>query len=362
MRPCFAFSAKTATKPAVLAIDEEIGLWGMQARDFRDALAALEGDDLVIEINSPGGDVMAGLGMYNMIRNSGKNITTRVTGVAASIASIIMLAGDKREMPANAFAMVHSVKSGAWGTEDELRDHADMVGKVQASLRNVYVDRMGIDEAKATEIMAKDTWLTAAECLEMGFATAVVDPVKATAKFDLGRAALPENVAKVFAAQADPAAEAAAVAEAEAAAAAAAAAAEAEAAAAAEAAAVPATPVAEAIVAEAKAKGLEAYAPFLALSCGTLVEAQARMAQAREIVALCVVAGTPDAASTHIRANATVATVRAALVEALANEDTNTDSAPRNKTGQTDTESAKPANVTPTSLWASHNKQSTKGR
>ena len=339
MRPCFAFSAKTATKPAILAIDDEIGFWGLQAREFRSALDAVEGDTLEVQINSVGGDVMAGLGMYNMLRNwagAGKQITTRVTGVAASIASIIMLAGDQREMPSNAFAMVHSVKSGAWGTADEIRDQADVVDKVQASLRNIYVDRMGIDEAKATEIMAKDTWLNADECLEMGFVTAVIDPVQATAKFDLGRAALPENVAKVFAAKADDAPEPDDV---------------------------PQTPVAEAIVVEAKAAGLEAHATFFALACASLDDAKVRMVQAREIVALCAVAGTPEQAAAHIRAGAKVADVRAALVEALAQKDEHIDNAPRNAaTGPTKGDPAKPAVVTPTSLWASHKSQSTKGR
>lgn len=354
MRPCFAFTAKTATKPAVLAIDEEIGFWGVQASDFRNALAAAEGDDLVVEINSPGGDVMAGLGMYNMIRNSGKKITTRVTGVAASIASIIMLAGDKREMPSNAFAMVHSVKSGTWGTAEEIRDHADMVDKVQTSLRNIYMERMGVDEATATEIMAKDTWLTAQECLDLGFVTAVVDPVTATAKFDLGRAALPENVAKLFSAKADEAA----AAEAEAAAAEAAAAE----AAAAEAAAVPQTPVAEAIIAAAKQAGLEAHAPFLALSCASLDEAKARMSDAREIVALCTVAGVADKAAAHIRANTTVAAVRTALVEALAKTDENIDNSQReNSSGKTGKDTASPPVVNSASIWASHNKQLKKG-
>lgn len=353
MRPCFAFSARTATTPAVLAIDEEIGFWGVQARDFRNALDALDGDELIVEINSPGGDVMAGLGMYNMLRNSGKTVTTRVTGLAASIASIIMLAGDKREMPSNAFAMVHSVQSGAWGTAEEIRAQAEVIEKIQASLRNIYVDRMGIDEAQATEIMAKDTWLTAAECLDMGFATSVVDPVTATAKFDLARAALPENVAKVFAArsdaptpppepEADPAPAPAPAPAPEPA---------------------PHTPVADAIVAEAKAAGLTAHAPFLALACDSVETARVRIGQAREIVALCNVAGQADAAAEHIRAGTAVADVRRTLAEALAQGDTQIDNAPPNTaSGQTSGNPAKPAVVTPTSLWASHNSQSKKGR
>ena len=121
--------------------------------------------------------------------------------------------------------------------------------------------------------------------------------------------------------------------------------------------------MAEAIVAEAKAAGLEAHAKFFALACTSLDDAKTRMVQAREIVALCAVAGTPEQAAAHIRTGAKVADVRAALVEALAQKDEHIDNAPRNAaTGPTNGDPAKPAVVTPTSLWASHKSQSTKGR
>ena len=340
MRPCFTLKAATATKPAVLALDEEIGFWGVQARDFRNQIDAVTGD-LEVEINSPGGDVMAGLGMYNMLRNhaaKGHKVTTRVSGVAASIASIIMLAGDNREMPSNAFAMVHAVKGGAWGTAEEIRDQAEVIDKVQASLRNIYVNRMGVDEAKATEIMAKDTWLNADECLEMGFVTAVVDPIQATAKFDMGRAELPEHVAKVFAAKADPQPEPEPEITPEP---------------------EPTGPLAESIVAKAKEFGLEAHAKHFALTCDTIEAATNRMGTAREIVALCNVVGRPDDAAALISNQKTVAEARAALTDALAETDEHVNTTPVNS-GKTNGDPAKPTVVSPTELWALHNKA--KGR
>lgn len=349
MRPCFAFTAKTATKPAVLAIDDEIGFWGVQAKDFRSQLDAVEGDELVVEINSPGGDVFAGLGMYNMLRSfaaSGKKVTTRVTGVAASIASVIFLAGDDREMPSNAMVMIHGVASGAWGTVDEIEERVAAMKKVQASMRSVYVNRLGIDEARADELTAKDNWFSAQEAKDEGIATVLTDSVEVTAKFNLDRADLPEHVAKLFAAKQDdptpdPDPE-------------------------------PAisdedkdklqTPVAEAVVALAKTSGLEAHASFLALSCATVDEAKARMVEAREIVALCTVAGMEAKAAEHIRAKATVADVRAALVEAMAASDQHTDATQGDKkSGKTGDDSASPPVVNTASLWASHNKQQTKG-
>ena len=323
MRPCFKFTAKAGKKPAVLALDEEIGFWGTQAKDFRAQLDAVEGNELVVEINSVGGDVMAGLGIYNMLRSwakDGKTVTTRVTGVAASIASIIALAGDKREMPKNTFAMVHQASTFAVGTADDMRDAADTLDKVDGSLRGIYMDRMGVDETKAKEIMAKDTWLTADEAMDLGFATALIEDIKATAKFDLARADLPANVAAIFKAEADPEQKPegddetpAAPDEPE----------------------VPDTPVAKQIEALATTAGLQAHAATFAVACTSLDEAKTRITAAKEIVALCAVAKRPDDAAKAIRANQSVEDVRAALIKAMAEADEHTNNAPPARGSQT---------------------------
>lgn len=323
MRPCFKFTAKAGKKPAVLALDEEIGFWGTQAKDFRAQLDAVEGNELVVEINSVGGDVMAGLGIYNMLRNwakDGKVVTTRVTGVAASIASIIALAGDKREMPKNTFAMVHQASTFAVGTADDMRDAADTLDKVDSSLRGIYMDRMGVDEAKAKEIMAKDTWLTADESMDLGFATALIEDIKATAKFDLARAALPDNVAAIFKAEADPEQKPEG---------------DDEPPAAPDEPDVPDTTVAKQIEVMANTAGLQAHAATFAVACTSLDEAKTRITAAKEIVALCAVAKRPDDATKAIRANQSVEDVRAALIKAMAEADEHTNNAPPARGSQT---------------------------
>jgi hypothetical protein len=269
---------------------------------------------------------MAGLGIYNMLRNwakDGKTVTTRVTGIAASIASIIALAGDKREMPKNTFAMVHQASTIAAGTSEDMRDAANWLDKVDGSLRNIYMDRMGADETKAAEIMAKDTYLTADECLDLGFATALLDDIKATAKFDLARAELPENVAAIFKAEADPEQKPEGddekpadpqeppVED------------------------VPDTPVAKQIEALANTAGLQAHAATFAVACTTVAEATARITAAKEIVALCAVAKRPDDAAKAIRANQSVEDVRAALIQAMAEADEHTNNAPPARGSQT---------------------------
>ena len=347
MRPCFAFTAKTASKPAVLAINDEIGFWGMQAKEFRQQLDAVDGD-LLVEINSPGGDVFAGLAMYNMLRSAaeaGRQITTKVTGIAASIASVIALAGDKRLMPKNTMAMLHGASTGVWGTADELREQADVVDKINANMQQLYAARMGVDADVAASFVAKDNWFTADECLENGFATDLIDEVSLTAKFDMEHSELPDNIKAMFKAQDEQSepepepepeptqAEVTALAE----------------------------PEAQKIAAMAEGLGLGAHATFFALSCDSVATATARMEVAREITALCDVTGMKAEAKALIRAGTTLADARTALMAKLAAEDTHIESAPRNTEVTASGDKSKPTGVNTGSIWASHNAQ-LKGR
>lgn len=338
MRPCFKFTAKAGNKPAVLALDDEIGFWGTQAKDFRASLDAVEGNELIVDINSPGGEVMAGLGMFNMLRNwasaEGRSVTTRVTGIAASIASVIALAGDKRVMPKNSFAMIHSGSTLAWGGADELREAADVLDKINASIKGVYMDRMSVDDDKASEIMAKDTWLTAEECLEMGFATELSDAVQATAKFDVARAELPEHVAAVFKPVAQDDADPSPAVDPEPT--------------------LPDTPLAQQIAELSASAKLGDFSAVFALSCDSLEAAQTRIKVAGEIKALCDIAKKPEFAAKAIKANKPLADVRAELLTALAEED---DEKSISTTRKDETKGGATASsgLNPTAIWNSHN-------
>ena len=293
MRPCFAFSAAASdNKAATLSIYDEIGFWGVQASDFRTALAAVKASVINVEINSPGGDVFAGLAIYNMLRASGKEIVVKVMGVAASAASLIAMAGDKIVMPKNTFMMVHNPWSFAMGNAEELRETADTLDKIGVSLLNTYVNRTGKTEEEIKPLLAKDTWLTADEALEMGFADEVVADIKANAKFDLARADLPANVAAAIkaAAEPDPTPEPDPEPEPKV-----------------------AGDVPKAVQAMAIAAGLESVAAWIAVKATTEDEGRALVATAKQIKSLCAVVEKPDAAMAFIKAGKSVADVRAAL-------------------------------------------------
>lgn len=388
MRPCFVFKLAEDDSPSTLSIFDEIGFWGVQAKDFIRDLRAVKSKVLNVEINSPGGDVFAGLAIYNALKSSGKEIVVRVMGVAASAASLIAMAGDKIIMPKNTFMMIHNPWSFATGNADALRETADTLEKIGFSLRATYARRTKMSEEDLEPLLAKDTWMTAEEALGLGFATEVVDEVTAQAKFDVARADLPQAVAALFAVakaaadpapsaegdttpslEADPASSAvtdppsseatdpASSAEATPAASASPAAPAAPTPSAAPAAsdggAPEAVSLAERIAAEATAAGFPQYGPAWGVACRTLDEVAPRVEAAREITALCVLAKHPGRADAWIRAGKSVEDVRALLIKLMADEDeaTHTDS-----TAKKNSAPAAVAGTTATTadIWAIH--------
>lgn len=342
MRPCFAFSNINAAddKPAVLSIYDEIGFWGVQAKDFISQLGQVNGKSLQVEINSPGGDVYAGLAIYNALRGSGKEIVVKVMGVAASIASLIAMAGDKIVMPKNTFMMIHNPWTFAAGNADDLREVADTLDKIGGSLLATYSARTGLSAEELAPMLAKDTWLTADEALEKGFATEVVEGEKISASFDMARAELPDAVKAAFVAakaEGNPEPEAN------------------EEETQIDSEPVEQSPLAEQIATMAARAEMADYTPLWAVTCTSLADVKAKIEHAREVKALCAVTKHDAEADTLIRAGKSLDEVRAHLAAKVASRDENVDSTIKNET-QVTTTAAKPG-VKPASIWASYHGQ-----
>ncbi|MEK4199093.1 head maturation protease, ClpP-related [Cytobacillus sp. FSL K6-0265] len=121
--------------------------------------------ELNIYVNSPGGSVFAGLAIYNMlIRNKARKIV-HVDGVAASIASIIALAGDEIHIPSNAFMMIHKPLVVTYGNATELRKAADDLDVLEEGLMNVYTENLveGIEAETIRDMLQNETWLNGNE-------------------------------------------------------------------------------------------------------------------------------------------------------------------------------------------------------
>ncbi|WP_195264549.1 head maturation protease, ClpP-related [Clostridium sp. 1001275B_160808_H3] len=171
----------------------EVASWGAgyaahSAQSFKQELDDLgEISTLNIYINSPGGDVFEGNTIMNMLKRKKCTKNVYIDGLAASIASVIAMAGDKIIMPSNAMMMIHNAWTYAAGNSNELRKLADDLDKVNASIRQTYLDKAGekLDEETLITLMDNETWLTAQECYYYGLCDIVGEDTNIAAKFDL---------------------------------------------------------------------------------------------------------------------------------------------------------------------------------
>lgn len=142
-------------------------------------------DVLNVYVNSGGGSVFAGVAIFNIIkRNKATVKNAYIDGLAASISSVIPMACDNIYIPSNAMMMIHMPMAGARGNAKELRKGADMLDKVCESIMAVYCEKTGKDEATILAMMEAETWMTAKDAIEMGFATEMQAEVKIAASVD----------------------------------------------------------------------------------------------------------------------------------------------------------------------------------
>ena len=162
-------------EPAVLQIFDQIGEdWfggsGVSAKAFSQAMQDVGPGPLVVEINSPGGNVWDGLAIYNMLRGRQAPVTTRVVGIAASIASIIALAGDTVEIADASLFMIHDPSGMVAGTSEDMRKMANALDQHAEILAGIYVKRTGKTSAQIRAAMSAETWFTAQEAIQFGLA------------------------------------------------------------------------------------------------------------------------------------------------------------------------------------------------
>jgi ATP-dependent Clp endopeptidase proteolytic subunit ClpP len=180
--------ANAAGDPATVQIFDQIGEdWfggsGLSAKQFSDVLAEVGNGPLLVEINSPGGNVWDGLSIYNQLRGRKAPVTTRVVGIAASIASIIALAGDRVEMADAALMMIHDPSGMASGTSEDMRKMANALDQHAEVLVGVYHKKTGRSAESIRAAMKAETWFTTAEALAFGLVDKPIKQLAMAAKW-----------------------------------------------------------------------------------------------------------------------------------------------------------------------------------
>jgi ATP-dependent protease ClpP protease subunit/uncharacterized coiled-coil protein SlyX len=140
-----------------------------------------------VHIHSPGGEVFEGYAIYNALKNTGKNITVKVEGVCASIATLIAAAGHRIVMNQKAQWMIHNPSVQVGGEAKDLRNAAAQLDRIKSQLIDSWVGRTKLSREQLSEMYDNETWLTPEQALEMGFVDEVQEVLKAAASANLSK-------------------------------------------------------------------------------------------------------------------------------------------------------------------------------
>lgn len=167
---------------AEIYIYDEIGFWGVTARQFVSDLQAL-GDvsHINLHINSPGGDVFEGIAIFNALKFHGAAITVHIDGIAASMASVIAMVGNPVIMPENTMMMIHKPWGFAGGDANDMRDYADLLDKMESVLIPAYAEKTGKSAEEIAAMLEDETWMSGSECVAQGFADQTTPSLQAMA-------------------------------------------------------------------------------------------------------------------------------------------------------------------------------------
>lgn len=210
VRPLAAVDDGTGEAQADLEINGVIGSWGeewgeISAEMVKAQLRAAAGAKvLTVHINSPGGEVFEGSAIYNALKEFPGRVKTRVTGIAASAASVIAMAGKRIEMLEGTFLMIHRAWGIAIGNTDEMMQFAAMLETIDGEIARIYANRSGGNVDQILELMSAETWMSPTMAVEHGLADAAIEASPKTASalanaFDLsvfGYAKVPDGLAR----------------------------------------------------------------------------------------------------------------------------------------------------------------------
>jgi len=173
-----SYRIENKAEESTIYIYDEIGWFGVLPEQFAKDLAAIKASTIHVRMNSPGGNVFDGAAIFNALKQHKSRVVTHIDGLAASIASIIALAGDEVRMAKNAFFMIHEPWSLVLGNADGLRKEADLLDKIGGMISDTYIDKSGKKEEEIKDLMAEETWFTAKEALAAGFIDEIEEDIE----------------------------------------------------------------------------------------------------------------------------------------------------------------------------------------
>lgn len=181
----YEINAKAEDAAEVFVYDAIGGMWGIQASQFAKDLKSLKASLIHLRINSPGGEVDAARAMSTAIAQHPARVVAHIDGLAASAASVMMLAADEIEITAGAFVMIHNPHALAFGSASDHMAVSEVLSKYADSLAADYMRRTGKDEATVRAWMDAETWFSAQEAVDAGLADRIVETTAAKNEWNL---------------------------------------------------------------------------------------------------------------------------------------------------------------------------------
>ncbi|EMB2530677.1 hypothetical protein L364_02861 [Klebsiella pneumoniae MGH 18] len=147
---------------------------GITAKRIAGALRAMNGADVTVNINSPGGDMFEGLAIYNLLREYEGHVTVKVLGIAASTASIIAMAGDDIQIGRGAFLMIHNCWLYAMGNRHDFAELAQSLEPFDTAMADIYAARSGLDIAAVQKLMDAESYIGGSDAVAKGLADSLL--------------------------------------------------------------------------------------------------------------------------------------------------------------------------------------------
>lgn len=147
------------------------------ASDIDFALKEAQGD-IVINLNSPGGDAFDGIAIYNRLKNHDGKVTINIDGYACSAASVIAMAADELNMGEGAMLMIHEASTMVWGNKGDMRKEANVLEELENGIIDIYMTKANVTREEVREMVDNETWFSKQAAVDIGFATSTTSTVE----------------------------------------------------------------------------------------------------------------------------------------------------------------------------------------
>lgn len=204
--PCYNLYLDETKTVLNLLLHGPIGFMDTDSQEFHRMMEENQSVSTInVDINSPGGSVFDGFSIYNALKAHPAQKNVKISGIAASIASVIAVVGDTVEMPENSMMMIHKpmIPFMSMVNSDVLRKNAETLDKFEEGILSAYRNRMNVEDQEITDMMRNVTWFTAAEALDAGLADKISEEVDVVdfhdfEPYDYGN--IPANILNQFSA------------------------------------------------------------------------------------------------------------------------------------------------------------------